>query len=84
MQVIDFSNPNSPAIIATTPDALGGKLQDLTVLNFFGTTLTFGADVYFVGSEREFDEGCTLGGFPDLLKFDELEVVDGNSLGLEQ
>ena len=36
------------------------------------------------GSEREFDEGCTLGGFPDLLKFDELEVVDGNSLGLEQ
>jgi hypothetical protein len=48
MQVVDFSNPSSPTIVATTPDTLGGKLQDVVAASVFGATLTFGADVFFV------------------------------------
>ena len=47
MQVVDFSNPSSPTIVATTTDSLGGKLQDVTVASVLGATLTFGADVFF-------------------------------------
>jgi hypothetical protein len=48
MQVVDFSNPSSPQIIASTSDPLGGKLQDVAVLSVAGSTFTFGADVFFV------------------------------------
>jgi hypothetical protein len=48
MQVVDFSNPSAPAIVATTADALGGKLQDVTLATIAGDTFTLGADVYFV------------------------------------
>jgi hypothetical protein len=48
MQVVNFTNPNAPMIVAATQDALGGKLQDVTVANVFGAILTFGADVFFV------------------------------------
>lgn len=48
MQVVDFTNPAAPAIVATTPDSLGGKLQDITLKSLPGADLTLGADVYFV------------------------------------
>jgi len=57
MQVVDFTNPAAPAIIASTPDALGGKLQDITLLKVLGSTLTFGADVFFVNGVPIVDVG---------------------------
>ncbi len=48
MEVVDFSDPAAPAIVATTPDSLGGKLQDITLKSFPGADLTLAADVYFV------------------------------------
>jgi hypothetical protein len=48
MQVVDFTKPAAPAIVATTPDSLGGKLQDITLKSFPGVDLTLAADVYFV------------------------------------
>ncbi len=48
MQVVDFSTPSTPQIVASTTDPLGGKLQDVAVFTIAGSTFTFGADVYFV------------------------------------
>ncbi|PWT96956.1 MAG: hypothetical protein C5B51_32360, partial [Terriglobia bacterium] len=48
MQVVDFTNPNAPVIVAATPDNLGGKLQDVALGTVGGNTFTFGADVFFV------------------------------------
>jgi hypothetical protein len=48
MQVVDFTNPAAPKIVASTPDSLGGKLQDITLISVGGKDLTLAADVYFV------------------------------------
>jgi hypothetical protein len=48
MQVVDFSTPSAPVIVAATTDALGGKLQDITLSTVAGNTYTVSADVYFV------------------------------------
>lgn len=47
-QVVDFSTPTAPQIVATTPLNLGGKLRDITTSTIGGHTFTLGADVHFV------------------------------------
>ena len=48
LQVVDFSVPSRPIIAGTTSLTLGGRLQDVAVIQALGQTLAFGADVFFV------------------------------------
>jgi len=49
-----------------------------------GSQSESGSYAWFMGSEREFDEGYILRSFLDLLKFNELGIGDRHAFGLEQ
>ena len=84
MQVVDFSTPSAPTIIAATSDPLGGKLQDVAVFTVAGSTFTFGADVYFVNGVPIVD--VTQPGNPApraILSFAQFRDDNGHGIGVD-